>query len=80
MEIKEVIEICELDYTLFPDDNEYLNEAAKILKKVDRGELVEVVRCKDCGFEENGTCGYWTDDNYRPAVDDMGYCDNGERK
>ena len=42
MEIKEVIEICELDYTLFPDDNEYLNEASKILKKVYRGELVEL--------------------------------------
>jgi len=51
-----------------------------ILGKYARGELVEVVHCKDCKYQNGGTCGYWTDDNYKPAVDDMGYCDNGERK
>lgn len=33
MKLKEVIELLELDYSLFPDDGEHYNVASKILKK-----------------------------------------------
>ena len=37
-------------------------ELIKLVKQVDSGQLVEVVRCKDCKW--------WHED------DDVGYCDN----
>ena len=72
MEIKEArLKISQGQWTA-----ELQNYVVGILKKYERGELVEVVRCKDCKYQNGGTCGYWTDDNYKPAVKDSGYCNN----
>lgn len=56
-----------------------MNYAASILRKVDRGELVEVVRCEECRFKDRPSC---------PGMDitqgmtnlSLGYCERGQRK
>lgn len=63
------------------------NEFISLLKKVESGELVEVVRCKDCKYGDNhcdkqGLCTYCQISIHsypvRKKQDD--FCSHGERK
>ena len=57
----------------------------RITDKIERGELVKVVRCKDCEncVKRNNTfeCEYFTDSDYgNYEVEEYGYCHNGIKK
>ena len=64
-------------------DPEALEVAAVVMAKAIRGLLVEVVRCKDCKWYENGKsydayCNHPTDGMNYSAEND--FCSYGERK
>ena len=59
------------------------NELVSLLKKVESGNLVEVVRCKDCKhFGGHGACHYHAaDENGTPIfVRENDFCSYGERR
>lgn len=63
----------------------YLDAESKYRRMIEDGELVEVVRCKDCKhLDKHGCCkrlagaGFW--DPAAFAVDDEDYCSRGERR
>lgn len=43
-------------------------------------DVVEVVRCKDCKYLNDGYCYYWDDEYGVPIYYDNGYCSNGKRR
>ena len=52
---------------------------SKAIKTAPTVDAVEVVRCKDCVYNENGCCThseYYDDTRYRPDY----FCADGERK
>lgn len=62
-------------------------ELVELVKKIDAGELVEVVRCKDCQYKEAwqrinemGVAVYICDASGMILVDDLAFCSFGERK
>lgn len=68
-------------------DDEAIEMAVKILENVKNGELVEVVRCKDCRDwnEENrfnGTkvCGFWSSSRNHVYTEPDEFCSCGERR
>ncbi len=75
--MSEVNEI--IDGLIFIKDGtrETINKACDILAKVERGELVEVVRCKDCNYYYKGCCSHGVSDLTERNPDD--YCSFGER-
>jgi len=79
MEIKEAMEIFK-NTSLFNLTFLEMDAIRFVFDKIERGELVEVVHCKHCKHWNGGTCGYWTDDMYKPAIDENEYCSNGVRK
>lgn len=54
---------------------QFCNAIHSKLDKVPSADVVEVVRCKDCKYNADGTCEY-TEIN----VKDNDYCSYGERK
>ena len=61
-------------------DGEALRKyAADLLKRIESGELVEVVRCKDCKHREDGRCPM---EQFYPWLDqrDTDFCSCGERR
>lgn len=51
----------------------------RVLRQVPAADAVEVVRCKDCIYNENGCCThseYYDDTRYRPDY----FCADGERR
>ena len=56
-------------------------ELVELVKKIENGQLVEVVRCKDCIHMENSAqfrhCRVWGAIN---GMGDEGFCNYGERK
>ena len=50
------------------------NELIELVKKIEAGKLVEVVRCKDCKHRYSDSWCEYVDD------DDNFYCARGERK
>ena len=68
-----------------PDDTWY-GDYLKLKSKVDNGELVEVVRCKDCIHQYkdeklNGLyCALMTTVNIKIIADNDEYCSAGERR
>ena len=83
-EINEIIDglIFIKDGTKVMSERETINKACDILAKVERGELVEIVRCKDCKYWQDNNAGYpheyckWNT-NETPDADD--FCSCGER-
>ena len=64
-------------------DKAELIRALELDKKVRNGELVEVVRCKDCKhrrpfYRDKGICDLWATDGI--DVFDDGFCNYGERR
>ena len=60
------------------------NEFIALLKRVESGEMVEVVRCKDCKWVEKGKdyepyCNHWKSGLYANVKDDD-FCSYGERR
>ena len=58
-------------------------EFIALLKKVESGEIVEVVRCKDCKYWERGKdyepyCNHWG--NMMPDTNAEDFCSYGERR
>lgn len=52
---------------------------ARAIKEVPTADVVEVVRCKDCIYNSNGSCTHseiYDDLNYNPDY----YCADGERR
>lgn len=85
-EINEIIDglIFIKDGTKVMSERETINKACDILAKVERGELVEVVRCKDCNYyykERNSfyknCCSHGMSGLTERNPDD--YCSFGER-
>ena len=62
------------------------SELVSIIKKIDRGELVEVVRCKDCKFgvipygDEHDGWIECSNIHGRPLFSCDGFCSYGERR
>ena len=52
-------------------------EFVVLIKKLEAGELTEVIRCKNCGWyrTEDETCGFWSDEGYR---DPEHFCGEGK--
>ena len=78
-EINEIIDglIFIKDGTKVMSERETINKACDILAKVERGEYVEVVRCKDCNYYYKGCCSHGMSDLTERNPDD--YCSFGER-
>ena len=59
-----------------------MSEFIALLKKVESGEFVEVVRCKDCKHfiqEEHG-CNHFGYYSHTPWVDEVDFCSYGEKR
>ncbi len=54
-------------------------QVAEILRKIESGELVEVVRCGECRFCLEGVC-YGRGLNKGKEVSPTGFCDRGCRR
>ena len=58
------------------------------LRKIENGDYVEVVRCRDCKswdksiqFMKSCACSYWSESKAKPRMPrDTDYCSQGERK
>lgn len=46
----------------------------------EKGDLVEVVRCKDCIHYQKGYCNHFGYYSYAPEVDEDDFCSCGERR
>ena len=59
------------------------NELVKLVKKIESGQMVEVVRCRDCirryDTDECPMC-FLNGGLYVECTEDDGFCDLGERK
>ena len=74
------------NYTML---REGLDFALSTLSKLERGEIVEICRCKDCAYRGNCPCSYeyeYDDDGYLEHdtvyifTTDNAFCSYGERK
>lgn len=82
-EINEIIDglIFIKDGTKVMSERETINKACDILAKVERGELVEVVRCKECEYSNTKDCRKGTVYCYKHETfyNDDFKCEHGER-
>lgn len=63
-----------------PDDTWY-GDYLKLKSRVENGELVEVVRCKDCKYFSGASCKVNHDDyGFWLNVSAENYCSAGERR
>lgn len=62
------------------------SECADMVEDIPSADAVEVVRCKDCKYQDKGEneSESWNVCNYRPwlyfSINDDDYCSNGEQK
>lgn len=70
-------------------DAETTQRAIEAVRHVPAADVVEVVRCKDCGFwyvpklekgEKLGACGWWSGNAYIRATRAEDYCSRSVRK
>jgi uncharacterized Fe-S cluster-containing MiaB family protein len=69
--------------TRLDKDREALRQAAAIVRKVESGELVEIVRCGECVkimTHNCRLCSFSIDDYCTGGPNSDGYCMDGERK
>jgi hypothetical protein len=60
-------------------DRMALSEAAEIVRKVERGELVDIVRCGSCKRYNSTNCPAWNECT-KSTANYMTFCNAGERK
>ena len=79
----------ELKYYAGKDVLDALLDCMERISKQDGAGVVEVVRCKDCGFwyvpklekgEKLGACGWWSGNAHIRATRTEDYCSRGIRK
>lgn len=85
IDVDKAIEVCDWYEHEYSECEEYIRQIAEDIRHLPAADVVEVVRCADCKYQDKGQneCESWSMCKYRSwlyfPVNDEDFCSNGER-